>query len=337
MTAQVGLGPVASAAGVVGVAVDELLHRTDDDLRRGLVPSPPVPLGFPVLDAHIGSGLMPADLAVLAGAQGVGKTTFALQIARNLAASGVPVTFLCFEHEAGQLLERLLVLEANLVAGDAAPSLADLREVLGRPGSGLMGHRVGHLPGLPEALGRVESYGRHLHIVSARGDTTGIPELRAATAWHERAGLVVVDYLQKMHVDLGDEEARVAQTATALKDFALETGHAVLAISALDRVGLEAKRIRARHLKGSVTLAYEADLIMMLQHKYDVVARDKLVYNLARARDMHQWVVLSLEKNRHGDDQVDLTFRKRLARGYFDPNGHLEDDPLVDERLHIDG
>ena len=290
-----------------------------------------------MLDAHIGRGLLPADLVVLAGAQGVGKTTFALQIARNLAGTGVPVTFLCFEHDAGQMLERLLVLEANLVAGDAAPSLADLREVMRQPGAEHIRRRLGHLPGMAEALERVESYGRYLHIVSARGDTTGIPELWVATAWHERPGLVVVDYLQKVHVDLGDEEARVARTATALKDFALETGHAVLAISALDRAGLEAKRIRARHLKGSVTLAYEADLILVLQHKYAVVARDKLVYNLARARDMHQWVVLSLEKNRHGDDQVDLAFRKRLARGHFDPNGHVEDDPLVDERLHIDG
>jgi replicative DNA helicase len=186
------------------------------------------------------------------------------------------------------------------------------------------------------AIDRVAGFGERLHIVNARGDVTDLVDIRAAAAWHDQPGLVVVDYLQKVHVDEADEDRRVGRVATSLKDFALETGQAVLAISALELAGLEAKRIRSRHLQGSVTLAYEADLILILQHKYDVVARDKLVFDLARADDMHNWVVLSLEKNRHGEDHLDLTFRKRLSRGHFDPHGRVEDDPLVDERLHID-
>ena len=179
-------------------------------------------------------------------------------------------------------------------------------------------------------------YGPRLHILSARGDVTGLADVRVAASWHDRPGLVVVDYLQKVNSDQLEEDAKVAHIAMALKDFALETGQAVLAVSALERAGLEAKRIRARHLKGSVTLAYEADVILVLQHKYDVVARDKLVFDLARAQELHHWLVLSVEKNRHGEDRMDLTFRKRLSRGYVDPHGHIEEDPLVDERLHID-
>ena len=86
-----------------------------------------------------------------------------------------------------------------------------------------------------------------------------------------------------------------------------------------------------------MALAYEADLILLMHHKYDVVTREKLVYDLARAQDMHHWLVVTVEKNRHGDDRVDLAFRKRLARGHIDPDGHIEDDVLVDERIHIDG
>jgi hypothetical protein len=228
-------------------------------------------------------------------------------------------------------------MEANLGAdGPMAPTLADVRTRLASRGTGGIAERLADLPGATAALERVAAYGERLHIVSARGDVTGLADLRVAAAWHDRPGLVIVDYLQKVHVDLPDEDARVAHVSTALKDFALEAGHAVLAISALELAGLEAKRIRARHLKGSVTLAYEADLVMVLQHKYDVVARDKLVYDLARAEDMHNWLILSLEKNRHGDDRLDLAFRKRLARGHFDPDGHIESDPLVDERIHID-
>lgn len=319
-----------------GVAVADILRETDEALRSGVALSPPLSLGLAVLDAHIGEGLVPGDLAVIAGAQGVGKTTFALQIARNVALGGSPVTYVCYEHDVQQILERLVVMEANLGAVAQAPTLADVRARLSLPDGGGFAQRLADLPGTLEAVNRVAAYGDRLHIVSARGDVTGIADLRVAAAWHDRPGLVVVDYLQKVHVDLPDEDARVAHVATALKDFALESGQSVLAVSALELAGLEAKRIRARHLKGSVTLAYEADIVMVLQHKYDVVARDKLVYDLTRAEDMHNWLVLSLEKNRHGDDRLDLTFRKRLARGHFDPDGHVESDPLVDERLHID-
>jgi replicative DNA helicase len=319
-----------------GVAVADILRETDQSLRSGTALSPPLPLGLSVLDAHIGEGLAPGDLAVVAGAQGVGKTTFALQIARNVALAGAPVTYVCYEHDVQQMLERLVVMEANLGGQPGGPTLADVRSRLSLVDGGGFADRLADLPGAVEAVARVAGYGDRLHLVSARGDVTGVADLRVASAWHDRPGLVVVDYLQKVHVDLPDEDARVAHVATALKDFALESGQSVLAVSALELAGLEAKRIRARHLKGSVTLAYEADIVMVLQHKYDVVARDKLVYDLARAEEMHSWLVLSLEKNRHGDDRLDLTFRKRLARGHFDPNGHIESDPLVDERLHID-
>jgi replicative DNA helicase len=319
-----------------GLAVSDILRETDRSLRSGVALSPPLALGLDVLDAHIGDGLAPGDLAVLAGAQGVGKTTFALQIARNVAASGAPVTYVCYEHDVQQLLERLIVMEANLGGARPAPTLADVRDRLGLAGDGGLAERLSDLPGAREAIQRVAGFGDWFHIVSARGDVTGIADLRVAASWHDRPGLVVVDYLQKVHSDLPDEDARVAQIATALKDFALEAGQCVLAVSALELAGLEAKRIRARHLKGSVTLAYEADIVMVLQHKYDVVARDKLVYDLGRAEEMHNWLVLSLEKNRHGDDRLDLAFRKRLARGHIDPLGHIESDPLVDERIHID-
>jgi replicative DNA helicase len=318
------------------VAVDDLVRVAEDSLSLGFGLTQPLPLGLPVLDSHIGQGLLPGDLAVLAGAQGVGKTTLALQLARNVAAAGAPATYVCFEHDANQLVERLLVMEANLVAGDAAPTLQEVRERLARSGQQTLTERLADLPGMAEAADRLRDYGSRLHIVSARGDVTGLPEVRRAAAWHDRLGLVVVDYLQKVRSEQVDEDQRVARIATGLKDFALETGQAVLAVSALDRAGLESHRIRARHLKGSVTIAYEADLILLMHHKYDVVAREKLVYDLAAAQDLHHWLVVSLEKNRHGDDRLDLAFRKRLSRGHVDPHGHIEDDALVDERIHID-
>ncbi len=92
------------------------------------------------------------------------------------------------------------------------------------------------------------------------------------------------------------------------------------------------RRIRARHLKGSVALAYEADVILVLQHKTDVVARRHLMYDTVPAEEYHRWLVWTLQKNRHGADHVDMEFRSRLSHGLLDPRGRIVAETLVDER-----
>ena len=59
---------------------------------------------------------------LLGGAQGTGKTTLALQIARNIAQSGqANVLYICFEHDEDYLLNRLVAMESAL-AGAMPPS-----------------------------------------------------------------------------------------------------------------------------------------------------------------------------------------------------------------------
>lgn len=292
--------------------------------------------GLYPLDVHLGGGLHAGDLALVAGAQGVGKTTATLQVARNVAKSGGRATYVCYEHLPSTLAERLLALEAALVAGDRAPSMEELRTALARigPNEGLEQH-LGSLPGMAEALSSIAAYGERLRLVGARGDQTGLAQIRELALAGE-PGLLVVDYLQKVHVpDAPDEESRVARVATALKDLALEARCPVLAITAVEREGLGGGRIRSRHLKGSVTLAYEADVVLVLQDKYDVVARQHLVYDASAASAHHRWLVCSVEKNRHGEDRLDLEFRKRLSHGLLDPIGRMVEDQLTDERIDV--
>ena len=292
--------------------------------------------GLHPLDVHLGGGLHAGDLALVAGAQGVGKTTATLQIARNVAAAGGRATYVCYEHLPSMLSQRLLALEAALVAGDVAPSMEELRTALARTSADQsLEQRVGALPGMSMALSSIAGYGDRLTLVAARGDQTGVAQLRDL-ALSDQPGVLVVDYLQKVHVPgMADEEARVARVATALKDLALEAGSAVLAVAAVEREGLNGGRIRSRHLKGSVTLAYEADVVLVLQDKYDVVARQHLVYDSSAGSAHHRWLVCSVEKNRHGEDHLDLEFRKRLSHGLLDPVGRMVEDQLIDERIDV--
>ena len=143
---------------------------------------------------------------------------------------------------------------------------------------------------------------------------------RSVTSEAATPPLLVVDYLQKVFVPGGgDEEERVTHVVEGLKDMALDLGVPVLAIVASDKDGLSpGKRLRAHHLRGSSALAYEADVVLLLNNKYDVVARHHLVYDTTASQRYLNYVVLSIEKNRGGVDRVDLEMRKRFEQSRFD-------------------
>jgi replicative DNA helicase len=69
-------------------ALDVLVDLNDRVTSGEIGEYQPVPLGFTPLDKTIGTGLRPGELLLLGGAQGTGKTTMALQMARNVASGG---------------------------------------------------------------------------------------------------------------------------------------------------------------------------------------------------------------------------------------------------------
>src|SRR5690606_14625657 len=92
--------------------LNQVLERVDNRLMS---PESDVRIwgtGFPLLDDALGGGLRAGSLNLLAGSQGEGKTTFALQIARQCAKAGKPVLFFSFELEAESLLQKMLAAEA---------------------------------------------------------------------------------------------------------------------------------------------------------------------------------------------------------------------------------
>lgn len=310
----------------------QVLHRTG---RLGAVPSP---TGFSPLDTHLGGGLRAGELAVVAGMQGLGKTTFTLQMARNVVAAGGSALYACFEHDEHALLERLLVLEAGLVARADAPTLTQVRRRLTEGTNLDLVALLADLPGMLDALERLMSYGSRMQLLRARGDTTSVAQLAVAVRELSPARPVLfVDYLQKVADDQGlDEETHVSRVARGLKDLALDLEVPVVAIAAMERQGADVRRMRLRHLKGSVTVAYEADVVLVLNAKDQIVARDHLMFGTDNLERFREQVVCSVEKNRSGETGVDMEFHKELAFGRFDARGALVAEHLVDDRVHVE-
>ncbi len=328
------------------VSLRDVLDRTDAAVRAGASAGAQVlATGFAPLDTYLGGGLRAGDLTLLGGPQGLGKTTFALQVARNVATAGGEVLYFCYEHDEITVLTRLVALEAGLRDRDESPDVVSLKRVRQAVDTteaspdGLAGRLGG--AGV-DAVRAVEAYADRLHIHRSTGRATSADVIRDLVARHsrdEQRPLVIVDYLQKVAVPLGPEleEERMTLVVEALKDLALEQEVPVLAVVAADKEGLSGSgRLRIYHLRGSSALAYEADVVLMINDKYDVVARHHLIYDVGNAERFRNFVVVTIEKNRAGLDRIDLEFRKRFELGRFDPAGNPVAEQLVDERVFVE-
>ena len=118
---------------------------------------------------------------------------------------------------------------------------------------------------------------------------------------------------------------------------ALDLRVPVLALVAVDKSGpAAATRTRLQELRGSSALAHEADVVLILNNKFDVVARHHLMYNSGNADEYHHWVVMSIEKNRSSAHNVDLDLRKRFEHSRFDTDGGRVEEELVDDRIFVE-
>lgn len=303
----------------------------DADRHRRVVPT-----GFAALDRVLAGGLRTQNLTLVGGRPGVGKTIALLQWARHMALAGETVVVACYEHDERTLLDRLLLLETGELGEGWSPGdLAGARAVLGDVAAGRrqLAAAVDETPALQAAQERMAAYEERLLLVRANGATTSVGDLEAMIVGNA-ATVLVVDYLQKVPTDPWetDDRLRVMAVSQALKDLAMREDVAVVAAAIADRRGLDAPRLRLKHLQGSATLTYEADAVLLLNDKYDVVHRTHIVYDPEKARDHQRWVVWSVEKHRDGAEGADLQFRKDFAHYRFDPKGAAVAETLVDER-----
>jgi replicative DNA helicase len=294
--------------------------------------------GFAGLDPLIGGGMRAGSLLLLAGPQGLGKSTFALQMARNNAATGRPVLYFSYEHDAEDLTQKLIAMEAGELDESDQVRVNSIRSIFDDLWVSSLEHRLESVPSGVDALKRVEHYSEHLFVHRSTGTRTDLAAIQSAIdAVRQHAGttpLVVVDYLQKVKSTHLDEETRSTEIVEGLKDLAIDISAPILAIAAADKDALRTgKRMRASDLRGSSALAYEADVVMVLNNKYDIVARHHLTYDLTNAERFKDYAVLTVEKNRFGRDGVTLQFRTRFDQGRYEPEGFEVKEQLIDERV----
>ena len=328
-------------------SLDVLIDVNEKVLSGQLAEYEAVPLGLPPIDRTIGGGLKPGELLLIGGAQGTGKTTMALQMARNIAASGQAyVLYICFEHDEADLLNRIISMESllpRLPHRAGSVKIQDVRtEVLATYANAADGMAdVAANPKLRPSLERLARYGHNLFLMRGSATSTTVDNLRKLIQQHrERSGdrrlVVFVDYLQKVPQvpEPSSESEKVTYVVNGLKDIALTEHVPVIAIVAADKEGLKATRLRNYHLRGSSAINYEADVILILNEKYQIVAKVNIEFNPYQAQRFRDWIIVSIEKNRAGQDNIELEYEKHFDHSCFDPTGRPVQEKLIEERLY---
>jgi replicative DNA helicase len=276
---------VASLRELVDQAMTDLEHiQNRESAFAGL------PTGFRDLDELL-SGLQPGNLVIVAARPGVGKSSFATNVARNVAVeSSSPVAMFSLEMSRWEIGMRLLCGEAAV------------------PWDRIRGRRVG-----ADDWSRIVQAAEVLHdaplsIVDA-GNVT-IVDIRAKarrlSARRQGLGLIIVDYLQLMshHRRVDNRQQEVAEISRSLKLLAKELNIPVIAVSQLNRdpERRQDKRPQLSDLRESGSLEQDADVVVFI-HRDDTDAGKKGLADLIVA------------KHRNGPtDTVPLTFLPHLTQ-----------------------
>ena len=228
--------------------IDEL-HKSDNAFRG-------VQTHFPDLDGLL-AGLQKSDLLILAARPSIGKTTFALDIARQVGIySKVPVGIFSLEMGSDQLIDRMLAAQAGV-------DLWRLRTgKLSSDGPGNDFERLSDAMGvLSEAPIFIDDSGS-LNIMEMR---TMARRLQA----EHNLGLIIIDYLQLMEGRSrgGDNRVQeISEISRGLKQLARELDIPVIALSQLSRA-VESRPDQVpklSDLRESGSIEQDADVVMFL-------------------------------------------------------------------------
>ena len=216
-----------------------------------------VPTGFPDLD-NLLSGLHPSDLVILAARPSIGKTSLALDIARNAAVKhGVPVGLFSLEMSSEQLVDRMLAAESKVNAWKIRTGAVHAEEDFNQIRDAL------------ESLSKAPIY------IDDK-PANNILSMRAVArrlAREKGIGLIVVDYLQLMAPTTTRASDSMVQQVTeisrSLKALARELKVPVLALSQLSRaVEQRGGKPRLSDLRDSGSIEQDADVVMFI-HRDD--------------------------------------------------------------------
>lgn len=280
-----------------------------------------IPSGFTELDNYT-SGWQRSDLIIIAGRPAMGKTSFALSIAKNIAVDyNEPIAFFSLEMDNVQLVNRLL----SNVCEISGKKL--LNGQLSQDEWKRLDNNVSTLMGAP------------IYV----DDTAGLSifELRTKArrlVREKNVKVIMIDYLQLMNANgmrFGSRQEEVSTISRSLKALAKELGIPIIALSQLNRTvenreGLEGKRPQLSDLRESGAIEQDADMVLFV-HRPDYYR----IFEDEKGHDLRGKAQIIIAKHRKGSTgDVLLTFRGEFTR-FQNPDDEKSSVPFPDDNVGL--
>ncbi|UIE38190.1 replicative DNA helicase [Leptodesmis sichuanensis] len=236
----------------LAATADILTHTFSDIESRSLgMVLPGLSCGYYDLDAMT-QGFQRSDLIIVAGRPSMGKTSFVMNIARNIAAfHKLPVAIFSLEMSKEQLVQRLLASEVRIESGRLRSGRVSQQEW--EP----LGHAISALSQLPIFIDDTPN----ISVNEMRSKSRRLQAEQGGAL-----GLILLDYLQLMEGGGDNRVQELSKVTRSLKALARELSVPVIALSQLSR-SVESrtnKRPMMSDLRESGAIEQDADLIMML-------------------------------------------------------------------------
>jgi replicative DNA helicase len=242
--------------------IEDMRHRNEDITG--------VPTGFASMD-RVTYGWQNTDLIILAARPAVGKTAFALNLARNAAlhsSKPTPIAFFSLEMSAGQLVQRILSAESEIWLEKIARGKMEDHEMKQLYAKGIQK--------LAQAQIFIDDTAA-LNIFELRAKCRRLKN-------KHNIGLIIIDYLQLMSGAAEgrntNREQEISQISRNLKQLAKELQVPIIALSQLSRA-VETRKEgnkmpQLSDLRESGAIEQDADMVMFLYRPeyYDITANE---------------------------------------------------------------
>jgi replicative DNA helicase len=294
---QIAEGNIKREVSPINMVIKEAIKEIEEAGKRedALVG---IPSGFTKLD-RLTSGWQKSELVIIAARPSMGKTAFALSMARNMSIDhGKKVAIFSCEMSSIQLVNRLIIAETD-IAGDKIRNGRLTEEEWKQ-----LDTRIKKLVQAPIFIDDTPA----ISIFELRA------KCRRLMAQH-KLDIVIVDYLQLMSGpdNAGSREQEVSNISRSLKSIAKELNVPIIALSQLNRsVEMRGgtKRPLLSDLRESGAIEQDADMVVFIhrQEKFGMLTFDDGSSTKGIAE-------IILAKNRNGPvDDVRLRFREEKAQ-----------------------
>ena len=277
----------------------------------------PIKTGFEQLDKALGGGLY-EGLYTLNAITGIGKTTFLLNMAKNISRQGKKVLFFSLEMSNEYIRNTLLAMIVKEINESKKGKKAKIESIA-------RSNIKSQLEEL-ERYTEIEEYKLNENLLIVSVKQCSIEQVIRATKQYlndnpqEEKPVIMIDYLQKLNTEehVKDDRTRVDKCLEKIVDLSKNYGLTVIQVSSVSRSNyLDNMSIGSGKESGSIE--YESTVVLGLDYGIDAKGniQDAKVKLQNASSQLIKDIYLRINKNRYGSPVEQIHYRFYGQYGYF--------------------